>query len=98
MKTRREFLATTVTVAALLINGSGQTAASLSRFPIADDTGRRDTESNDLALGGQDMTDRAEDPRVRRAHLPGPEPVNKDAKVAEIAAEGTINNLVQRKN
>ena len=34
MKTRREFLATTVAVAALLTNGSGQTAASLSGFQL----------------------------------------------------------------
>jgi len=98
MKTRREFLATTVPVAALLTNGSGQTAASLSRFPIADDTGWRDTESNDLALGGQDMTDRAEDPRVRRARLSGPEHVTKDATVAEIAADGNMTVLVQGTN
>jgi hypothetical protein len=98
MKTRREFLATTVAVAALLTNGSGQTAESLSRFPIADDTGWRDTESNDLALGGQDMTDRAEDPRVRRARLSGPEHVTKDATVAEIAADGNMTVLVQGTN
>jgi hypothetical protein len=98
MKTRREFLATTVAVAALLTNGSSQTAASLSRFPIADDTGWRDTESNDLALGGQDMTDRAEDPRVRRARLSGPEHVTKDATVAEIAADGNMTVLVQGTN
>jgi hypothetical protein len=98
MKTRREFLATTVAVAALLTNDSGQTAASLSRFPIADDTGWRDTESNDLALGGQDMTDRAEDPRVRRARLSGPEHVTKDATVAEIAADGNMTVLVQGTN
>jgi len=98
MKTRREFLATTVAVAALLTNGSGQTAESLSRFPIADDTGWRDTESNDLALGGQDMTDRVEDPRVRRARLSGPEHVTKDATVAEIAADGNMTVLVQGTN
>src|ERR1700683_953883 len=98
MKTRREFLATTVAAAALLTNGSGQTAASLSRFPIADDTGSRDTESNDSALGGQDMTDRAEDPRVRRARLSGPEHVTKDATVAEIAADGNMTVLVQGTN
>jgi hypothetical protein len=98
MKTRREFLATTVAAAALLTNGSGQTAPSLSRFPIADDTGRRDTESNDSALGGQDMTDRAEDPRVRRARLAGPEHVTKDATVAEIAADGTMTVLAQGTN
>jgi hypothetical protein len=98
MKTRREFLATTVAAAALLTNGSGQTAPSLSRFPIADDTGRRDAESNDSALGGQDMTDRAEDPRVRRARFSGPEHVTKDATVAEIAADGTMTVLVQGTN
>lgn len=98
MKTRREFLATTVTVAALLTDGSGKAAASLSRFPIADDTGGRDTESNDLASGGLDMTDRAEEPRVRRARLSGPEHVTKDATVAEIAADGNMTVLVQGTN
>ena len=44
------------------------------------------------------MTDRAEDPRVRRARLSGPEHVTKDATVAEIAADGNMTVLVQGTN
>ena len=36
------------------------------------------------------MTDRAENPRIRRARLSGPEHVTKDATVAEMAADGTM--------
>jgi hypothetical protein len=44
------------------------------------------------------MTDRAEDPRIRRARLSGPEHVTKDATVAEIAVDGTMTVLVQGTN
>jgi hypothetical protein len=51
MKTRREFLATTI-AAALLPKGSGQTAAP-SGSSTTDEAGRKDTVSNELAPGGQ---------------------------------------------
>ena len=98
MKTRREFLATTIATAALLTNKSGQTAAALSGLSIVDETGRKDTETNHLTPGGQDMTDKAEDPRITRARLSGPEQVTKDATVAEMAPDGAITVLVQGTN
>jgi hypothetical protein len=79
MKTRIEFLATTMAAAASLTNNSDQASATLRGFSIAADSGRKDTEFKDSTPGGQDMIDKAEDPRVTRARLPGPEHVTKDA-------------------
>jgi hypothetical protein len=98
MKNRREFLATTIAAAALLTDSSGQTAAALSGLSVADETGRRAPESNDSTPGGQGVTDKAEDPRIRRARLSGPEQVTKDATVAEMAPDGAITVLVQGTN
>ena len=98
MKNRREFLATTIAAAALLTDSSGQTAAALSGLSIVDETGRKDPESNDSTPGGQGMADKAEDPRIRRARLSGPEQVTKDATVAEMAPDGAITVLVQGTN
>lgn len=78
MKTRREFLATTIAA-----------SATLSGLSMAAESRRKDTIFNDWTPGGQDMTDNAEDPRIRRARLSGPEHVAKDATVAEMAADGT---------
>jgi hypothetical protein len=44
------------------------------------------------------MTDNAEDPRITRARLSGPQHVTKDATVAEIAADGTVTVLVNGTN
>jgi hypothetical protein len=41
------------------------------------------------------MADRAEDPRITRARLSGPEQVTKDGTVAEMAADGTMTVLVK---
>jgi hypothetical protein len=97
MKTRREFLATTIAAAALLTSSSGQTAA-LSGLSTVDETGRKDTVSNDPTPGGQYMTDKGEDPRITRARLSGPEHVTKDATVAEMGADGTLTVLVKGAN
>jgi hypothetical protein len=97
MTTRREFLVTTIAAAALPANRSGQALATLSGLFIADETGR-DTTFNDSIPGGHDMTDKAEDPRIRRARLSGPEHVTKDATVAEMAADGTLTVLVKGTN
>jgi hypothetical protein len=94
----REFLGTAIAAAAFLTNSSGQTAAALSGLSIVDETGRTDTDSNDLTPGDQDMTDKAEDPRITRARLSGPEQVTKDATVAEMAADGTMTVLVKGTN
>jgi hypothetical protein len=97
MKTRREFLATTLAAAALLTNSSGQNE-TLSGLPAADETGHKDMVSNDPVPGGEHMNDKAEDPRIRRARLSGPEQVTKDATVAEMAADGTMTVLVKGTN
>jgi hypothetical protein len=98
MTNRREFLVTTIAAAALPANGWGQALATLPGLSIADETGRKDTAFNDSILGGHDMTDKAEDPRIRRARLSGPEHVTKDATVAEMAADGTMTVLVKGTN
>ena len=97
MKTRREFLATTIAAAALLPNSSGQTAA-LSGSSAVDEIGRKGTVSNHPVPGDPYMTDKAEDPRITRARLSGPEQVTKDATVAEMAADGTMTVLVKGTN
>jgi hypothetical protein len=97
MKTRREFLATTIAAAALLTNSSSQ-AEALSGLSTVDEIGRNDTVSNDPVLGGQYGTDKGEDPRITRARLAGPEQVTKDATVAEMAADGSLTVLVKGTN
>jgi hypothetical protein len=82
MATRREFLATTIP-AATLLTGSGQTAA-LSGLSALDQSGRKDTLPNDPTPGGQDMIDRAEDPRITRARLSGPEQVTQNAPLLKL--------------
>jgi hypothetical protein len=72
--------------------------AALSGLSTVDETGLKDTVSNDPAPGGEDMNDKAEDPRIRRARLSGPEQVTKDATVAEMAADGTMSVLVKGTN
>jgi len=97
MKTRREFLATTIAAAALLTNSSGQ-AEALSGLSTVDKIGRNDTVSNDPVSGGQYGTDKGEDPRITRARLAGPEQVTKDATVAEMAADGSLTVLAKGTN
>jgi hypothetical protein len=98
MKTRREFLATTIAAVASLTNGSGQTRATLGGLSVADEAEGKDSVFNHSTRGGRDMADKAEDPRIRRARLSGPEQVTKDATVAEIAADGTMTVLVKGTN
>src|ERR1700686_5404525 len=98
MKTRREFLVTTLAVTALLTNGSGQTAAVLAVLPTADELGRKSPLSDNATSGGQGMADKAEDPRIRRARLAGPEQVTKNETVAEIAGDGPMTVLVKETN
>src|ERR1700720_2980035 len=98
MKTRTEFLATTIAAAASLSNGSGQTRATLTGLSVVDEIRGKDTVFNDSTQGCRDMADKAEDPRITRARLSGPEHVTKDATVAEIAADGTLTVLVKGTN
>jgi len=95
MKSRREFLATAVVGAASLAASSGQTRETLAGLFVTDETGRKDAALNDSTRGGRDMADRAEDPRITRARLSGPEQVTKDGTVAEMAADGTMTVLVK---
>jgi hypothetical protein len=95
MKTRREFLATTIAGAALLTDSSSH-AAALSGLSTVDETGQ--TVSKPPTPGGQYMADEAEDLRIRRARLSGPEHVTKDATVAEMDADGTLTVLVKGTN
>jgi hypothetical protein len=97
MKTRREFLATTIAAAAVLPSSSGQTAV-LSGPSTVDENRRKDTVFNDSTPGGQYMTDKGEDPRITRARLSGPEQVTKDATVAEMAADGALTVLAKGTN
>jgi hypothetical protein len=44
------------------------------------------------------MQDRAEDPRITRARLSGPEQVTRNATVAELGADGTLTVLAKGTN
>jgi hypothetical protein len=74
-ESRRQFLATAAAGAASLAASSGQTRVTLAGLSIVGETGRKANAFNDSALGGRDMVDKAEDPRITRARLPGPEQV-----------------------
>jgi hypothetical protein len=98
MKTRRDFIAAAVVAVASLSDSTGQALAASSEFSKADEAEMKTPISNDSTPGGQDMTDKAEDPRIRRARLAGPEHVTRDATVAEIAADGTMSVLAKGTN
>jgi len=88
MKTRRTFVVSALAAGATLISLGDRTAAT--------PTGRAgDRQAPDR---GQDIKDRAEDPRITRARLSGPVHVTKDATVAEFGVGGTLNVLVQGSN
>ena len=92
MTTRRTFIAGTIATAASLATNSGESsAASVGRVAALEHTlnkTERDT----------DMQDQAEDPRITRARLSGPEQVTKDATVAELGPGGVMKVLVQGSN
>jgi hypothetical protein len=98
MRTRREFIAKTIAAAAFLNDGFGQSLSIPPNPSIADGGSRIHPMLNDSNLGGQDMSDKAEDPKIRRARLSGPEYVTKDATIAEIAADGTMTILFKGTN
>jgi hypothetical protein len=98
MKSRREFIATSVAGAASLAASSGQTRNTPAELFFNDETGRKDTAFIDSTPGDRNMADRAEDPRITRARLSGPAQVTKDATVAEIAADGTMTVLFKGTN
>jgi hypothetical protein len=98
MSTRREFLATTLVAAASLTHNSGQATNTSSKLSIPDLDEQQNAATNDSTPRNSDMPDKAEDPRIRRARLAGPEHVTRDATVAEMAADGTMTVLVKGTN
>jgi hypothetical protein len=99
MKTRREFVVSTLTAGAALIGLDGKTVAA-GAGPAGDQppTGRANYPGQEAHHGDQHMKDRAEDPKIRRARLSGPEHVTRDATVAEFGVGGTLNILVKGTN
>ena len=92
MTTRRTFIAGTIATAASLATNSGESsAASVGRVAALEHTPNK-TER------GTNMQDQAEDPRITRARLSGPEQVTKDATVAELGPGGVMKVLVQGSN
>jgi hypothetical protein len=98
MKTRRGFIATTVATVASLTGGLSQSFAGPSGSRVPDGARQIDLVLDDPASGDRDMTDRAEDPRITRARLAGPEHVTKHATVAGMAPDGTMTVLVKGTN
>jgi hypothetical protein len=103
MTTRRDFVATTiaaiasVTVASAQTHGNGFGAASNkgSALPATVST---NTQYQQEDREGSPMKDLAEDPRITRARLSGPEHVTKDATVAVMGAGGTMTVLLKGTN
>jgi hypothetical protein len=100
VNTRRDFIASTVAV-----------VATASRLTIANahDTAREDRELTALETGGHSsppqmneggrgMNGKAQDERIRRARLAGPQHVTKNATVVEFAADGTMTVLAKGTN
>ncbi len=97
MKSRRDFITTTIAAAAALTSGPGHSLSALRGLPV-EKASRRRSALNDATSKGRDMTDKAEDPRITRARLAGPKQVTRHATVAEIAAGGAMTVLAQGTN
>ena len=94
LNTRRDFIATTIAAAASLASHSAaQSAGSQS----AGGEGQLSNNSN-TNKRGHEMKDRAEDPRITRARLSGPEQVTRNATVAELNGDGSMTVLVKGSN
>ena len=90
MSTRRDFIVITIGVAVSSLSGSyGQSAAP---------SNEADSDLVYAKSKGRKMQDQAEDPRITRARLSGPEQVTKNATVAELRADGTLTVLVKGTN
>lgn len=87
MKTRRTFVVSTLAAGATLISVGNKTVAAA--------TGRA---GDQPGTGRDTLPDRAEDPKITRARLSGPEHVTRDATVAEFGVDGTLNVLVKGSN
>jgi hypothetical protein len=97
MTTRREFIATTIAATTSLAGFAGQSLLTPRELPATSDPNAKYPAPND-ATGDPQMADKAEDPKIRRARLSGPEVVTKDATVAEIAADGSMVILAKGSN
>jgi hypothetical protein len=99
MKTRRKFVVSTLAAGATLISvGNKAVATATGRAGDQPRTGRDLLPDQQAHNTGQDSKDRAEDPRISRARLSGPEHVTRDATVAEFGVGGTLNILVKGSN
>jgi hypothetical protein len=99
MKTRRTFVAATLAAGATLISLDNKgVATAAGRAADQPRTGRAIFPDQHARNRGQRMKDRAEDPKITRARLSGPEHVTRDATVAEFGVGGTLNILVKGSN
>jgi hypothetical protein len=99
MKTRRTFVVSTLAAGATLISLDNKTVATAAgQAGDQPRTGRAIFPDQQAHNRGQDMKDRAEDPKITRARLSGPEHVTRDATVAEFGVGGTLNILVKGSN
>ena len=89
MNNRREFVVSSVAALASLTTSPAQTkiAASSDNMPLTS-----------LASNEDRMTDKAEDPRITRARLSGPEHVTKHATIAEMGSGGVMTVLLKGTN
>lgn len=102
MKTRRDFIATTVAAAVSLAGTSVLRAAAPSASPgltvqPAGGEGRLPDKPK-ADKKGDEMNDKAEDTRITRARLSGPEQVTKEATVSELGSGGSMTVLVKGSN
>ena len=101
MKTRRDFIATTLASVASLASSFAQTAGTSyekAGGAAQDSESKRNRKIDEKGEDMKDTKDRAEDPRIRRARLSGPEQVTKNATVAELGAGGSMTILVKGTN
>jgi len=83
----------------MLIGAGGMMAAiSLRDTAIAAPPASATADTHIRMNKGSNMNDKAEDPRVTRARLSGPEQVTKDATIAELKRDGSMTVLVKGTN
>jgi len=89
MGTQRDFVIAAIRTAASLSSSSGRSLV-LSK--------ETDSDLLTAKTKGQQMQDRAQDPKITRARLSGPEQVTRNATVAELGADGTLTVLAKGTN
>ena len=89
MRTRRDFVIAAIGTAASLSSGPGRSLV-LSKETYSDLLTAK--------TKGQQMRDQAEDPRITRARLSGPEQVTRNATVAVMGADGILTVLAKGTN